>query len=95
MSTKVQSPVVAGMGGALVDIECSPPNNLPNIVIVGSAAKAADKAKGRVRSAFAATSLQLPRRHITLLISQPPTCQKPTVAWTCPWLSLSRWLPIK
>lgn len=63
---KVQSIATTGTSGILVDIECSFSNSLPNIVIVGSASKAVDEAKERVRSAFAATNLQLPRKRITL-----------------------------
>jgi magnesium chelatase family protein len=66
MSMKVQSVVSAGTGGLLVDIECSLSNNLPNIVIVGSASKAVDEAKERVRSAFKASSLDIPRQRITI-----------------------------
>jgi magnesium chelatase family protein len=66
MSMKVQSVVSAGTGGILVDIECSLSNNLPNIVIVGSASKAVDEAKERVRSAFKSSSLDIPRQRITL-----------------------------
>ncbi|MCA9325774.1 YifB family Mg chelatase-like AAA ATPase [Candidatus Saccharibacteria bacterium] len=66
MTTKVQSLVSSGTGGRLVDIECSLSNNLPNIVIVGSATKPVDEAKERVRSAFAASNLNLPRKRITI-----------------------------
>jgi magnesium chelatase family protein len=66
MNTKIQSIVGSGLGGIRIDIECSLSNNLPNIVIVGSATKAVDEAKERLRSAFAATNLQLPRKRITL-----------------------------
>jgi magnesium chelatase family protein len=66
MGAKIQSIAANGTSGILVDIECSFSNSLPNIVIVGSANKAVDEAKERVRSAFAAANLQLPRKRITL-----------------------------
>jgi len=66
MIAKVHSLVSSGTGGVLVDIECSLSNNLPNIVIVGSASKPVDEAKERVRAAFAASGLAMPRRRITI-----------------------------
>jgi magnesium chelatase family protein len=65
MKAKVHSVVSSGLGGIIVDIECSLSNNLPNIVIVGSAAKAVDESKERLRSAFTASSLQIPRKRVT------------------------------
>jgi magnesium chelatase family protein len=66
MSAKVQSAVGVGIDGILIDIECGISNSLPAIVIVGSASKAVDEAKERVRGAFGASNLQLPRKRITL-----------------------------
>lgn len=66
MSSNVQSFVSAGTGGQLVEVECSLSNNIPNIVIVGSASKPVDEARERVRSAFASSQLKLPKRRITI-----------------------------
>lgn len=66
MDGSVQSVVDIGAYGALVEIECHISNNLPAIVIVGSANKTVDEAKERVRAAFANSNLQLPRKRITV-----------------------------
>jgi magnesium chelatase family protein len=66
MITQVHSVVSMGIGGVLIDIECSLSNNLPAIVIVGSASKAVDEARERVRAAFSASQLNLPRKRLTL-----------------------------
>jgi magnesium chelatase family protein len=66
MSRQVHSVVSVGIGGMLIDIECSLSNNLPAIVIVGSASKAVDEARERVRAAFSASQLDLPRKRLTL-----------------------------
>jgi magnesium chelatase family protein len=66
MAAKVRSVIGFGAQGLLVDIECSFSNSLPGIVIVGSAAKAVDEAKERLRAAFASSQTQLPRKRITL-----------------------------
>jgi magnesium chelatase family protein len=66
MSDKVRSIIGFGSQGLLVEIECSFSNSLPGIVIVGSATKAVDEARERLRSAFAGTGLNLPRKRITL-----------------------------
>lgn len=66
MTGNVRSIVSTGASGLLVEIECHISNNLPAIVIVGSASKSVDEAKERVRSAFTNSSLQLPRKRITL-----------------------------
>ncbi len=66
MSAKVRSVISHGTNGLLVDIECSFSNSLPGIVIVGSAAKAVDEARERLRAAFASTEVNLPRKRITL-----------------------------
>jgi predicted ATPase with chaperone activity len=52
----------AGIGGSLFEIECHLSNNLPGIVIVGSASRAVDEAKERLRGAFTNSSLQLPQK---------------------------------
>jgi magnesium chelatase family protein len=49
-----------------VDVECRLSNNLPTIIIIGSATKTVSEAKDRLRGAFASSKLQLPRKRITL-----------------------------
>lgn len=66
MQCAVQSLVENGQEGLVVDIECHLSNGLPNIVIVGYANKAVDEAKERIRSAFASSNLNLPRKRITI-----------------------------
>lgn len=66
MSAAVQSVISAGLSGIIVDIECHLSNNLPNIVIVGSASKAVDEARERIRGAFATSHIMLPRKRIIL-----------------------------
>lgn len=66
MSAKLHGIIGMGAKGLLVDIECSFANSLPGIVIVGSATKAVDEAKERLRAAFAASKLNLPRKRITI-----------------------------
>src|SRR5579883_1275247 len=58
--------IAGGGSNALVEIECHTSNSLPNIVIVGSANRAVDEAKERIRGAFANSSLMLPRKRITI-----------------------------
>lgn len=66
MGTTVQSIILAGSGGIIVDIECHLSNNLPNIVIVGSASKAVDESRERIRGAFATSHIMLPRKRVTV-----------------------------
>ena len=66
MAAHVRSVMDLGSRGSFVEIECHISNNLPSIVIVGSASKSVDEAKERVRAAFANASLQLPRKRITI-----------------------------
>ncbi len=66
MTKHVKSIVSLGTRGVIVEIECHISNNLPAIVIVGSASKSVDEAKERIRAAFTNSALQLPRKKITL-----------------------------
>jgi len=65
-SRNVLSLVESGQNGLIVTIECGLSNSLPNIVIVGYANKAVDEARERIRSAFAASKLELPHKRITI-----------------------------
>jgi magnesium chelatase family protein len=66
MSVKVHSILAHGSKGTLVDIECHLSNNLPTIIIVGSASKAVDEARERIRGAFASSHIMLPRKRVTV-----------------------------
>lgn len=63
---KIHSPWDKGQNGIIVDIECHLSNGLPGITVVGSANKAVDESKERLRSAFASCKLTLPRKRITI-----------------------------
>lgn len=58
--------VETGQTGLVIDIECQVSKGLPNIIIVGYANKAVDEAKERIRNAFMASDLSLPRQRITI-----------------------------
>jgi magnesium chelatase family protein len=62
----VISLVDSGQHGLLVQVECAMSNSLPGIVIVGYANKAVDEARERIRSSFASSKLDLPRKRITI-----------------------------
>lgn len=68
MKTKriIRSLMESGQSGLVIEIECQLSNNLPTIMIVGYANKAVDEAKERIRSAFEASSIPLPRKRITI-----------------------------
>ena len=66
MGAAVHSLIDQGIAGVVIDVECHVSNNLPNIVIVGVANKAVDEARERLRGAFTASKLELPRKRITL-----------------------------
>src|SRR5438067_1349964 len=66
MTGNVQSVIDTGTRGVLLEIECHISNNLPAIVIVGSASKAVDEGKERLRGAFTSSSLKLPSKRVTI-----------------------------
>jgi magnesium chelatase family protein len=66
MSSSVRSVLHAGSGGLVIDIECHLSNGLPGIVIVGLGNKAIEESKERIRSAFASSKLDLPRKRIII-----------------------------
>ncbi len=69
MSNTVHSIIDIGFEGLIVDIECQLSNGLPAVIIVGHVGKAIDEAKERIRSAFASSSIRLPRKRITINIA--------------------------
>jgi magnesium chelatase family protein len=66
VSAKIHSIIAKGNKGSLVDIECHLSNNLPTIIIVGSASTAVAESKERIRGAFATSHIMLPRKRITV-----------------------------
>jgi len=52
-----------------IDVETSLSNGLPGMTVIGFGGKSLDEAKERIRSAFAASSIPLPRKRITVNIS--------------------------
>jgi magnesium chelatase family protein len=59
----------SGNSGAQIEVECHITNGLPSIIIIGYASKAVDEAKERLRASFANSSMQLPKKRITLNLS--------------------------
>lgn len=66
MASKTYTTCELGMTGLLVEVECHSSNGLPGVVIVGMANKAVDEAKERLRSAFASSGLNFPKKRLTL-----------------------------
>ncbi len=58
--------ITHGGTSQLITIECHLSNNLPVIIIVGSAHRTIQEAKDRLRAAFTNAKLVLPRRRITI-----------------------------
>ncbi len=56
-------------GGFIAEIQTHMANGLPHIQLIGFAGKSLDEAKERVRSAIANSSLDLPRKKITINIA--------------------------
>lgn len=59
----------SGTSASMVDVECHITSGLPAIIIIGHASKAVDESKERLRAGFANSSLQLPRKRITVNLS--------------------------
>jgi magnesium chelatase family protein len=66
MHVPIRSILPAGSSGIIIETECHFSNGLPGIVIVGLGNKAVDEARERVRSAFASSSIPMPRKRITI-----------------------------
>src|SRR5579872_5597353 len=59
----------AGMEGLPVNVECHITNGLPGIIIIGYASKSVDEAKERLRASFTNSSLQFPKKRVTINLS--------------------------
>lgn len=66
MTAKVFAATILGFEGKLIEVECDSSRGLPGLLIVGLGNKAIDEAKERVRSAIKNTSLDFPRKRITV-----------------------------
>lgn len=66
MTARVYAATSKGSEGKLIEVECDASNGLPSLLIVGLGNKAIDEAKERVRSAIKNTSLEFPRKRITV-----------------------------
>jgi magnesium chelatase family protein len=66
MEHNIKSILISGSESIAIEAECQLSNGLPSIIIVGLANKAIDEAKERIRSAFASTKIELPRKRITI-----------------------------
>ena len=69
MKALIRGVLEFGIDGVLVDVECHISNGLPAIVIVGVVSKAVDESKERIRSAFANSSINFPKKRITINIA--------------------------
>jgi magnesium chelatase family protein len=59
----------SGTNGILIDVQCHITNGLPSVVIIGDASRAVDEAKDRLRASFANSSIQFPKKRITINLS--------------------------
>lgn len=66
MASRVHSIVETGGLATLVTVECHITAGLPHVVIVGFANRAVDEAKERLRAAFNASQLDLPKKRIVI-----------------------------
>jgi magnesium chelatase family protein len=56
----------SGMESLPVSVECHLANGLPSISVIGYANKAVNEAKDRLRASFANSSLDFPKKHVTI-----------------------------
>lgn len=75
MTAHVLSAANMGFEGNLIDVECDTSNSLPSLLIVGLGNKSIDESKERVRSAIKNSSLEFPRKRITVNLA-PATLPK-------------------
>lgn len=59
----------SGTSSVLVNVECHMTNGLPAVIIIGHASKAVDEAKERLRASFANSSIQFPKKRMTINLS--------------------------
>jgi magnesium chelatase family protein len=83
MSATVRSILDAGSSAVVIDVECHMSNGLPSMLIVGFASKAVDESKERIRSAFANSKLDFPKKRITINLA-PADIQKDSTSFDLP-----------
>jgi len=66
MLASISSSILEGVSGRMIRVETNFSNSLPGIVIVGLGSKSVDESKERIRSAFAHSDLEMPKKKITL-----------------------------
>jgi magnesium chelatase family protein len=66
---KIHSIHESGGKGIVVTAETSLSNGLPNMILVGFAGKSLDESRERIRSAFSASSMPLPKKRIIVNVS--------------------------
>jgi magnesium chelatase family protein len=66
---KIHSVHESGGKGIVVTSEASLSNGLPTMILVGFAGKSLDESRERIRSAFGASKVPLPKKRITVNIS--------------------------
>lgn len=59
---RIQSILTNGSTNSLIEIEYQLSNGLPTMVIVGLGSRSVDESNEKIRSAFASSKLQLPRK---------------------------------
>lgn len=83
MSATIRSVLDAGSSAVLIDVECHMSNGLPAVLIVGFASKAVDESRERIRSAFASSKLDFPKKRITINLA-PADIQKDSTSFDLP-----------
>lgn len=59
----------SGSRGILTSVECHITNGLPSIIIIGDASKPVDEARERLRAGFSNSSIEFPKKRITINLS--------------------------
>lgn len=80
---KIRSPWDNNATETVIDVECHLSNGLPGITIIGYANKAIDEAKERLRSAFASSKINLPRKRIIINLA-PADIPKESTSFDIP-----------
>lgn len=83
MTLRVPTILEYGGNAVAIDIECHIANGLPNMTIVGSATRAVDESKERLRSAFANSKIDLPRKRIIINLA-PADIPKDSTSFDVP-----------
>lgn len=83
MSATIRSILDSGNQPVVIDTECQISNGLPSMIIVGFASKAVDESRERIRSAFASSKLDLPKKRITINLA-PADIPKDSTSFDLP-----------